>query len=185
MLAIPLGLRLTFVGLTLMVMSVGLIGATSAPTPLPARRIASAALWESRPAPNYRMVVQVMINGRNCLQEVEVQHAQRRLLHDTCGTSWVSALTIDRLFELSERLERAPECFPSAANCVCRRMRVGEVTYDPALGYPGSVSWRRELRPNFEHPDYWVRLWNTRTLPACTASSRPLSMTVVSMTLLK
>jgi hypothetical protein len=182
---IPLALRIAFVSLVGLILSVGLMGVTAAPPSRLAQRIANEHLWESRPATNYRMVVQVMMSGRNCLQEIEVRAAEHVLLHDTCGTMWLASMSIDRMFELSKRLENAPECFPSSANCICRRVRVGKVTYDPQLGYPGELIWRRELRPNFEHPDFWLRVWDTQAIPRCTSASRSLSLTVLSMTLLK
>jgi hypothetical protein len=169
-------------GAMLLALSCTLMGMATLPRSLASQRLASLDRWRSQAPQHYRVVVQVGFAGRTCLQEIEVRGEWRSTLHDTCGSSWLSTLSISRLFELGERLERPAECFPSSRNCVCQRVRIGEITYDQDLGFPGSIAWRRELRPNWQHPDYLLRLWETRELPNCSAPYRPLRLTVISLT---
>jgi hypothetical protein len=166
----------------LLAMSCALVGMAAMPPSLATQRMDGFARWRSAAPQNYRVLVEVGIGDRTCLQEIEVHGIEHALLHDTCGSSWLSTLAVPRLFELGERLERPAECFPSNRNCVCRRVRVGAVQYDAHFGFPGTITWRRELRPNWQHPDYIARLLETRELPNCAAASRALHLTVISLT---
>jgi hypothetical protein len=169
-------------GTLLLALSCTLMGMATIPQSLGAQRAASLDRWRSNAPANYRVLVEVGISGRTCLQEIEVRGLESALLHDTCRSSWLSTLAVPRLFELGRRLENPAECFPSNRNCVCHRVRVGAIEYDPELGFPGMITWRRELRPNWQHPDYVARLIETRELPNCAAASRALHLNVISLT---
>lgn len=173
------------VGVLLLAASCTLMGMAAIPQSLGAQRAASLQRWQALAPPSYRVLVQVGVSGRVCLQEIEVRGARRSILHDTCGSTWLSTLAVPRLFELGERLELPAECFPSSRNCICQRVRVGTVVYDPQLGFPGVITWRRELRPNWQNPQYLAQLLETRTLPRCVSATRSLQLTVVSLTPLR
>jgi hypothetical protein len=175
----------SLVGVLLLAASCTLMGMAVLPQSLAAQRVAGAERWRSHAPENYRVLVQVGVSGRVCLQEIEVRGASKSLLHDTCGATWLSTLAVPRLFELGERLERPAECFPSSRNCVCHRVRVGTVVYDPQLGFPGVITWRRELRPNWQSPEYLAQLIETRELPRCASATRALQLTVISLTPLR
>ncbi|HWQ11169.1 MAG TPA: hypothetical protein VNL77_00125 [Roseiflexaceae bacterium] len=169
-------------GALALALSCTLMGMATLPRSLAAQRLASMERWRAHAPQHYRVVVQVGFAGRTCLQEIEVRGEWKSTLHDTCGSSWLSTLSIPRLFELGERLERPAECFPSSRSCICHRVRVGAIEYDQDLGFPGSITWRRELRPNWQHPDYLLRLWESRALPNCSSPHRALRLTVISLT---
>lgn len=170
-----------FAGALLLALSCTLMGVALPPS-LAAQRAASLERWQVRAPHSYRVLVQASFGGRLCTQEIEVRGREKALLHDTCGSSWLSTLAVPRLFELGARLETPAECFPSRRNCVCSRLRVGAIEYDRQLGFPGSITWRRELRPNWQHPDYIARLWETGELPNCTSAARSLHLTVIALT---
>ncbi|MFO7166724.1 MAG: hypothetical protein DIU80_001720 [Chloroflexota bacterium] len=172
----------TLAGVLLAVLSCTLMGMAALPDTPSSRREANESLWRSHALAHYRVVVQVVINERICLQEIEVRGDWKSIQRDTCGSTWLSTLSVSRLFELGARLEHPAECFPSNRNCVCQRMRTGRIEYDSELGFPDTILWRRELRPNWHHPAYLMRLWETRKLPNCTAPARPLRLTVISLT---
>lgn len=160
----------------------GLMAFAGLPETRAERRIAARSVWGALPHDSYRIVIQAALTGRTCMQEIEVHTMTLNILRDTCGSPWLSTLTVDRLFELSSRLEAAPDCFPSKQNCMCHRVRTGIVQYDPEMGFPTMISWRRELRPNWQHPDYWLRAWEARALPNCSIPARTLKLDVVSLT---
>ncbi|MEN9935330.1 MAG: hypothetical protein RLZZ387_1909 [Chloroflexota bacterium] len=175
---IPAALVVAF----MLALSCTLMGMAALPRSLSAQRIANMDRWHAQAPESYRVVVEVSFTGRTCLQEIEVRGDAKSILHDTCGSSWISTLWVPRLFELGQRLERPAECFPSNRNCVCQRVRIGSIEYDPELGFPGSIVWRRELRPNWHNPAYLARMLETRELPNCTAAQRSLRLTVISLT---
>jgi hypothetical protein len=168
---------------TALVLSCALM-AVAIPETRGTRRASSVERWDARPFRDYRVVVQVSFTGRTCFQEIEVRDGAEYLAYDSCGSSWLATLSVSRLFELSQRLERPAECFPSSRNCVCHRLRVGSIHYDEELGFPTTITWRRELRANWQHPDYVVRLIETRDLPNCASPNRALNLSVVSLTAL-
>lgn len=152
------------------------------PSTYQAQRLSAQARWAARSFSGYRIMVQIKYANTTCFQELEIRDEQvQRLFHDTCKMSWLSSLTVARMFQLSERIEFAPECYPSSEPCPCQRTRVGFVDYDAELGYPHVISYRRLVRPNLLHLDYWKRLWQSRELPDCTAISRNLSIEVQSL----
>jgi hypothetical protein len=169
------GVLITALGCTLM-------GMAAMPLSRSAQRLEGERLWREHAVADYRVVVQVAFTGRTCFQEIEVRGTWKSITYDTCGSTWLSTLSVPRLFELGKRLEVPAECFPSGRNCVCHRLRVGTIEYDSELGFPDLIVWRRELRPNWNHPDYLLRLWETRELPNCSSPTRPLSLTVISLT---
>lgn len=168
----------------LAVLTVGLLGGLATLEGDPRdRRLAAEARWERLALANYRIAVAANLSGARCLQDLEVRGGRTvTTLRDTCNHAWLGQLTVARLFELSQRLEQPPSCFPWAQNCMCRRVRIGRTDYEPAQGYPRSVAWRRELQPNLLHRDYWARLWQIRDLPACGPLKQHLQITVLNLT---
>lgn len=169
-------------GALLAVLSCTLMGMAAIPASPSGQRSLALQRWLALRPHSYRVVVQASFSGRSCLQEVEVHGDETQIVHDTCGSSWLSTLAVPRLFELGQRLEHPSECFPSKRTCICQRTRVGEVSYDGDFGFPGRISWRRELRPNWQDPAYLARLLETRSLPNCSSPSRTLRLTVISLT---
>lgn len=170
------------VGVLALVLSCLLMGMAVLPQSLVSQRLVGLERWRSSAPQSYRVLVQVSFSGRACFQEIEVRGDWKSTLHDTCGSSWLSTLSVPRLFELGQRLEQPAECFPSSRNCICHRVRVGSIEYNPEYGFPDDIIWRRELRPNWQHPDYLLRLWETRELPNCSSPNRALRLTVISLT---
>lgn len=147
------------------------------------QRMNALERWKAQAPNDYRIVVQIRLATLTCFQELEIRGGEiAGTIHDTCNRSWLGDLTIERLFELSTRLERPPECFPSSQDCVCQRLRVGNIDYNPRLGYPQILDWRREVRPNWIHTDYWERLWTTRNISPCTSARQRLYIAVTSLT---
>jgi hypothetical protein len=174
--------RALLAGMVLFILIGGLLAMATLPLTPRDLRLAAQRRWSARPFVNYRLAVQVVFANSLCLQELEVHGIQPTMLRDTCEQSWLSALTVARLFELSERLEYSPVCYFSSQNCVCQRLRIGQAIYDPSLGYPRLITWQRTARPNWRHPDYWKRMWETRTLPNCATIGNRLEITVISLT---
>lgn len=163
-------------------LSLGLMASGAIPMTYIERREAAQQVWKEQSITSYHIVVRAFFAGRVCAQEIEVRETRQYLLRDTCNSSWLSSLTVDRLFELSSRLEAGPECFPSRQDCVCHRVRIGSIEYDPVHGFPEIIGWRREMQPNWQHPAYWKRVWETHELPNCTSPVRTLRLEVVSLT---
>lgn len=148
-----------------------------------ARRSNAEVRWAAQGIADYRLLVQVEQAFGTCLQEIEVYHdSAPALIRDTCSPTWLSRLTVRRLFEISQRLERASDCYPSSGSCVCQRQRIGDVRYDPGTGFPQMIEWRRELRPNWQHGDFWRRLFEIRELPRCQLATQQTRITVLSLT---
>ncbi|MFQ3632691.1 hypothetical protein [Roseiflexus sp.] len=163
-------------------LSLGLIASGAIPATYVERRETAQQLWKSQSITSYHIVVRAFFAGRVCAQEIEVRGTRQYVLRDTCNSSWLSSLTVDRLFELSARLEAGPECFPSQRDCVCQRVRAGSIEYHPDHGFPSTIGWRREMQPNWQHPAYWKRVWQTHELPNCASPVRSLRLEVVSLT---
>lgn len=161
---------------------VGILVSMPVPNTRRDQRLSALSRWKARSLVNYRIVVEIERLGRICAQELEVQGAQTRTLHDTCNASWITTVTVPQLFEFSSWMERGSDCYPSSLNCFCRRVRIGKIVYDPVLGYPALIDWRRDVRPNPNHPDFWKKIWEQRSLPQCVAVSRPFHISVMSFT---
>jgi hypothetical protein len=157
-----------------------LLGVIDLPQTPGARRMAAERRWAARPFSAYQVALRVEYWNRVCFQEVEI-HGERvqKILSDTCQASSFSSLTVTRLFDISERIEQAPTCYPDARPCACRLMRIGTIDYDAQLGYPRKIIYRREVQPNWSHPDFWRRLADRRELPSC-GQARSLRIVVVS-----
>lgn len=176
--------RILFAGLmALVVVSGSLFQLAGYVETMAVRREHAENRWAAQPLAGYRMVVQVERARAICYQELEVRGPQSVLMvRDTCSPSWLSNLTITRMFELSRRLELPPECLPSTRDCICQRERVGQVEYDAAMGYPQMITWQREMRPNWQNLAFWLRAWETRAMPACTTVTLPVRVIVLGLT---
>jgi hypothetical protein len=164
----PLTRRALIASTLAILLSCLLIGAIDLPQTPAARRASAQSLWAARPFSAYRMALRVEYLNRVCYQEVEAQGERiQKVLNDTCRVSWFSSLTVSRLFDISQRLEQAPTCYPDSQPCACRLVRLGTIGYDAQLGYPSEIAYRREVQPNWWHADFWERLWERKSLPTC------------------
>jgi hypothetical protein len=146
------------------------------------RRLDAQRLWRERPFASYRVVVQVEYWGNACSQVIESSGDKlHRIVRNDCRVAWISLLTVARLFEISEGLEHVAPCYIGSQACSCYRVRAGETSYDPQLGYPREVAYRREIYPNLAHAEYWRRVWQSHQLPECGPISPLVRMTVVSL----
>ena len=143
-------------------------------------RVAAQSRWATRPFTAYRVALRIEYWNRVCFQELEVQGERvRRVLSDSCLTSSFSMMTVPRLYQMTERLEQAPTCYPDGQPCACRLRRIGKIEYDSNLGYPRQITYRREAQPNWSHLDFWKHLWLERDLPTC-GTSRTTRIAVIS-----
>jgi hypothetical protein len=166
----------------LAIASCGLLTAQSWPTPPEARRQDAQRRWYARPFADYRVAVRVEFWGNVCSQEIEtVGERIHRIVRNDCRLSWLSVMTVARLFEISEGLEHPLPCYVAAQACSCYRVRSGEIAFDPQLGYPRIIAYRREIYPNLVHAEYWKRLWQTRQMPNSGPISPVVKITVTSL----
>lgn len=166
----------------LLIASCSLLTAHAWPELPAARRLDAQRRWSERQFANYRLSLRVEYWGNVCSQEIESEGEKlHRIVHNDCRLSWLSLMTVTRLFEISEGLEHPMPCYVAAQVCSCYRVRVGEIAYDPHLGYPLVISYRREIYPNLIYAAYWRRLWETRRLPQCGPISPEVRITVTSL----
>ena len=177
----PLARRLALALLVLCALPSSVVAADSVPLARTPLRIAAQARWEGRPFASYRITVRVESQNRSCFQEVEVRDGRNAVTRDSCRTFWLSALTVTRLFDLSSRLERAPECSPSVQPCACQRLRLGGVSFDEQLGFPTQLTLQRWVRPNPGHVDFWRHLFDQHALPPCNELGAAVRLTVVAV----
>ena len=126
------------------------------------------ARWHARPFASYRIAIRVEYGGNSCTQELETQGEQLgRIVANSCRVSWIGLSTVARLFEISELLDRPTPCYTLVQSCSCYRVLQRAIAYDPQLGYPQAIVYRRVAQPNVTSPVYWRRLLDTRRLPVC------------------
>jgi hypothetical protein len=178
----PLAQRLALLLLILCTLPGSALAATNVPLARTPLRLRAQERWAARPFENYRITVRVESQNRACFQEVEIRGERNAITRDSCRTFWLSALSVTRLFDLSTRLERAPECSPAVQACACQRMRIGGATFDDQLGYPTQISLQRWVRPNPGHFDFWRHLAEQRALPPCNDFGALVRLTVVALT---
>jgi hypothetical protein len=146
----------------------------------PLTRQQAQGRWDARPYRDYRLVVQIERLEVTCFQELNVRVGREvEVVRDTCQQSWLSRMTIARMFELSERLDLPPECFPSSSDCACQRVRVGQTEFNSELGYPVRLEWQRVLQPHWQHVDYWRTAIERRALPSCSSTVQPIRITLL------
>lgn len=144
------------------------------------RRFSAQQRWEQRHFADYQIKVEVERLGKSCVEELAIRGEQIDTLHDSCALGWLPNMTVPTLFQLSQRLERAPECYPASA-CACQRVRSGRVVYDPELGYPREIAIERYVRPHWSHPDYWAALLDTWRLPQCSNFTTGIAVRVLEL----
>jgi hypothetical protein len=172
--------RALIFSLATILLSVALLSARAWPQLPSELRAAAQSRWATRPFTAYRVALRIEYWNRVCFQELEVHGERvRRVVSDTCLTSSFSMMTIPRLYQMSQRLEQAPTCYPDGQPCACRLMRIGKIEYDSHLGYPRQITYRREAQPNWTHLDFWKHLWLQRDLPTC-GTSRTTRIAVIS-----
>lgn len=169
------------VGVALLLLAGTLLSAAALTPSLESRRLAAQATWEQRPFSGYQVAVQVQRLGRACRQELTVTGDTLNMLYDECRIGWLPEFSVPQLFSLGQRLERPAECFPGG-DCSCTRIRSGEVVYDGQLGYPRTIRIQRTLQPNWDHLDYWRRLFRTWQVPNCSGMRTGITVEVLSLT---
>ena len=92
------------------------------------------------------------------------------------------AIVCNALFLIGERLDRPQPCYSLSQACTCTRVRQGDVVYDTQLGYPLTIAYRREIRPNLLNIDYWRRLLIFRQLPNCGIINQNVRIAVTALT---
>ncbi len=141
--------------------------------------------WVQRPFTNYRITLQIYNLGRLCHQEF-IAHDEHihAVMADTCNSMWLSDMTVTQLFDINERIEQSSytHCYPSMQFCTCRRVIIRHVMYDAQFGYPALISYRRSVRPNWMHVDFWRRWLATHRMPSCSAPARYFQIAVTSLT---
>jgi hypothetical protein len=166
----------------LLIASCSLLSAQAWPDQPAARRLDAQRRWAARPFKSYRIVLRVEYWGNVCSQEIEATgESIQRIVHNNCQLSWLSVMTVARLFQISEELEHPMPCFVTAQTCSCYRVRASDISFDPQLGYPRLIAYRRETFPNLVHIAYWRRLWQTRQLPDCGPLSPVVRVTITSL----
>jgi hypothetical protein len=166
----------------LLIASCGLLTAQAWPERAAARRLEAQRRWAARPFADYRVAVRVDYWGNLCAQDIESAGERlHRIVRNDCRVGWLSLMTVARLFEISAGLEHPVPCYIASQSCSCYRVRVGEIAYDPQLGYPRSVAYRRQIYPNLLHIDYWRRVWQTGRLPECGPIGPVVRITVTSL----
>jgi hypothetical protein len=147
-----------------------------------ARRLDAQRRWDARPFANYHVTVRIEYWGNVCSQDIESAGEKlHRIVRNDCRVSWLALMTVARLFEISEGLERPTPCYVTSQICSCYRVRAGEIGYDSLLGYPRIVAYRRQIYPNLAHADYWRRVVQDRQLPNCGPISPLVRITVLSL----
>jgi hypothetical protein len=175
--------RIVLIGiLGLLMVSGAAVGLAAPAASLSDLRAAAQKRWQGQPISGYRATVQIERPDDLCLQELEVRGSLVNVVRDTCRPSWLSRMTVSRLFELSQRLDLPSECFPSNQDCSCRRVRIGQAVYDEQLGYPLVLEWRRELQPYWQHIDYWGSVLSKGALPSCGPAVMATRVVVLSLT---
>jgi hypothetical protein len=134
------------------------------------RHNAALRRWQAQPIGHYLLRTREEVGGRICGQTVEVRdEAVVQILNNTCThpTLW----TISWLFEYAARSQAAVErCarYESDSGCICRDAIDVQVEYEPALGYPGSITIRQAWQPAWQSTGYWRYILRHAELPNCT-----------------
>jgi len=134
--------------------------------------MAARARWDARPFANYQLVVQEETEASSCRQASEIRAEKiERVLLNRCVR--LPGWTVSSLFLWAEQSGSAPSrCYPSAVTCVCYKVYSRQISYDPQLGYPLSVTHAWRLRLNWAYMLHWKSLWDTGELPTCAHIAR-------------
>lgn len=152
------------------------------PQPSSHLRLQAQRHWSARPFSSYRIAIRVEYAGDVCSQALETKGENlHRILYNNCRPTWMGLTTVARLFEIGERLDRPQPCYSLSQICTCVRVRQGDVIYDTQLGYPVTIAYRREIRPNVLNVDYWRRLIFFRQLPNCGPINQSVRIAVTAL----
>ena len=126
--------------------------------------------WQAQPIAHYRLNTREMVAGHGCAQVVEVRDEQLvNLIADTCQQP--SLWTVSWLFRYAEKAQQVAERCALAVpgvGCVCRDAVDVQVEYDPALGFPRSITIRQTWSAAWQRLGYWVYLARHLAPPNCT-----------------
>lgn len=169
--------------LALLLLGFSLLGLAAQPATALGERRAAELRWHARSFRSYEMAVEIEMRGETCYQQIEVVNgALDSTILDTCESSWLRSLTVEQLYNVTDQVQRIPysRCEPSNANCYCQRVfTMRRMVYNPDLGYPELLLTHSEVRPNWQHLDFWNRLLERRELPSCAPAPRLLMFRVL------
>jgi hypothetical protein len=174
--------RITIAAALLMIVGCAGLSTLFWPQPSSHLRLQAQHRWLARPFSSYRIAIRVEYAGDVCSQELETRGENlRRILYNNCRPTWMGLTTVGRLFEIGQRLDRPQPCYALSQVCTCVRVRQGDVIYDTRLGYPVTIVYRREIRPNVLNTDYWRRLITFRQLPNCGPINQSVRIAVTAL----
>jgi len=126
--------------------------------------------WQAQPVAHYRLNTREVVSGHACAQVVEVRDEQLvKIILDSCQQP--SLWTVSWLFRYAEKARQVTERCALAvpgAGCVCRDDVDVRVEYDPALGFPRSITIRQTWSAAWQRLGYWVYLARNLSPPNCT-----------------
>jgi hypothetical protein len=126
--------------------------------------------WQAQPIAHYRLNTDEMVNRYSCAQVVEVRDERIvNIISNNCQQP--SLWTVGWLFRRAEKADRASDgCALGVpgVGCVCRIAVEAQVEYDPALGFPRSITIRQIWSPAWQRPGYWFYIARNLALPNCT-----------------
>lgn len=130
--------------------------------------------WQARPIEHYTLSTREYIAGHECLQLVEIRAEQVvKIERLTCQIA--SIWTVGWLFRSAEKARQGVDTCALAVpgtGCVCRVLTDAQIEYDPALGYPRSITVRQAWGAAWQRPSYWAYLARYWELPSCTAPAQ-------------
>ncbi|HEX5691280.1 MAG TPA: hypothetical protein VFX76_14800, partial [Roseiflexaceae bacterium] len=102
--------------------------------------------------------------------EIHNEHI-RQVGHNSCVR--LPTWTVSNLFTWVAQLEDGrTRCFPTNITCACYTIYSARASYDTQLGYPQSITYEWNLRPNWAYSNHWQRLWERGEMPDCQRVSR-------------
>jgi hypothetical protein len=138
----------------------------------PAQRATARAQWATRTFSSYQLLIEEETTAGRCEQELRITDEQiRQVSHNSCVR--LPTWTISNLFTWADQLEDGrARCFPTNVTCACYTIYTARASYDAQLGYPRTITYRWNLRPNWGYTNHWRRLWERGELPDCQRVSR-------------
>ena len=126
-----------------------------------ARELAAARQrWQSRSITHYRLVMQA---PSWCRLDVEIR--AEKIVHVFENSCPTPPRTITGLFDMIKQIDTtANTIFCAPLGCECTEVRYFHASYDQELGFPRTISLRRDRQMN------WSEVWDflvTRGVPNC------------------
>jgi hypothetical protein len=130
------------------------------------------AHWAARSFSAYRLLIEEETTAGRCQQELRIQDEQiRQVALNSCVR--LPTWTVSNLFTWAGQLEDGrTRCFPTNVTCACYTIYSARASYDAQLGYPRTITYQWNLRPNWGYANHWQRLWERGEIPDCQRVSR-------------